>query len=61
MLVNVKSVQQWALGISRLHVILESTFLDVLSIDFSECGTIGGGACIVLYKGNRRKRPKYST
>ncbi len=45
MLVNVKSVQQWALGLSRLHVILESTLLDVLSIDFSECGTIGG-ACM---------------
>lgn len=56
MLVNVKSVQ--TMGISGLHVILETTLLDVLSIDFSACGTIGGGACTILYKGSRQKRPK---
>lgn len=46
MLANVKNVQ--TMGISGLHVILETTLLDVLSIDFTECGTIEGGPCTML-------------
>lgn len=43
---SVKSVQ--TMGISGLHVILETTLLDALSIDFTECGTIGGGTFTIL-------------